>query len=415
MRNGILGKLPLGWVFILLAIQVISLQAVAQQQPAAQRNGMLILGSADRNTLVERVEIGYRLFAASPSFDYIVVSGGCAAHQSRICEASEMKELLVAKGVPAEIIFEEEKSKTTVQNYTYSRLLRKADGTKVIRPGDKLYVVSNHWHAIPVAARFTANDGVTAVYHIEGGILPKNTDKVNYTNIFDPEVKSGEYVAKALWPMVGAGFTVENKKKREHTTYRLINDLVYVESTGKSGSGSVEKTTQALPALPAAWAGEVDAAYFNSSDKKVYIFKGTEYARFSPEAKTLDAGYPKPLTDLVKNLPTHWHNGYLDAAFFHPKSKAVFLFKGEEYLQVPAGQNKGAGEPQPISTLVGDWPFAWGSGNLDAADYNSRENKVYLFRGKEFVVISLEGSMKVEPGYPKNIEVAWPESILGKK
>lgn len=415
MRNGILGKLPLGWVFILLAIQVISLPAVAQQQPAAQRNGMLILGSADRNTLVERVEIGYRLFASSTSFDYIVVSGGCAAHQSKICEASEMKELLVAKGVPAEIIFEEEKSKTTVQNYTYSRLLRQADGTKVIRPGDKLYVVSNHWHAIPVAARFTANDSVTAVYHIEGGILPKNTDKVNYTNIFDPEVKSGEYVAKALWPMVGASFTVENKKKREHTTYRLINDLVDVESIGKPGSGSVEKTTQALPAIPASWTGEVDAAYFNNSDNKVYIFKGTEYARFSPEAKTLDTGYPKPLTDLVKNLPAHWHNGYLDAAFFHPKSKAVFLFKGEEYLQVPAGKNKGAGEPQQISTLVGDWPFAWGSGHLDAADYNSQENKVYLFRGKEYVVISLEGSMKVEPGYPKNIEVAWPESILGKK
>ncbi|CAM3655923.1 hemopexin repeat-containing protein [Pontibacter korlensis] len=415
MKNKIFPKLQVARVLILLTFQVCSLGAMAQQEPTGQRNGILILGSADKNTLVERVEVGYRLYASPTSFDYIVVSGGCAAHQSKLCEASEMKEILVAKGVPAEIIFKEEKSKSTVQNYTYSRMLRKADGTKVIRPGDKLYVVSNHWHAIPVAARFTANDSVTAVYHIEGSILPKNTDQVNYTNIFDPEVSSEVFSAKALWPMVGASFTVENKKKRWQTTYRLMNGLAYVESAAKPGEGSVERTALALPALPAAWAGELDAAYYNNSDNKVYIFKGTAYARFSPEAKTLDAGYPKPLTDLVNNLPAPWHYGHLDAAFFNPRSKEIYLFKGEEYLQVPASRNKVAGAPQKISTLVPDWPFSWGSGDVDAADYNSRENKVYLFRGKEFVVISPEESMKLEPGYPKNTEVAWPEAILGEK
>ncbi len=394
------------------------LPAFGKHVAVGKKTGMLILGSADMKTLVERVEIGYRLYASSVPFDYIVVSGGCAAHASAICEASEMASLLIAKGVPAEIIFKEEKSKTTVQNYAYSRGLRKADGAKVISPGDTLYVVSNHWHAIPVAARFTENDSVTARYHIEGGILPKSTDKVNYTNIFDPEVHSDDFSAKALWPLVEAGFTVENKKKREQSSYRLINELVYVENTAKLGGGSVENVeniAKALPAVPAAWAGELDAAFYNHSDSKVYIFKGTEYARFSPNAKKLDAGYPKPLTDLVHNLPSHWHSGYLDAAFYEPSRKEVFLFKGGEYLQVPDGRNKGAGGSQKITALVPNWPFGWGSGDLDAADYNSRDNKVYLFRGKEYVVISLDESMQVEPGYPKKIEVAWPETILGKK
>ncbi|WP_170866168.1 hemopexin repeat-containing protein [Pontibacter flavimaris] len=395
---------------------MIAFQAAAQQEVSDRKNGMLILGSADMETLVERVDIGYRLYKSAVPFDYIIVSGGCAAHQSAICEATEMTNLLVEKGVPAEIIFKEEKSKNTVQNYAYSRVLRKADGSRVIGPGDKLYVVSNHWHAIPVAARFTENDSVTAVYHIEGGILPKNTDKVNYTNIFDPSVSSEAFTAKALWPLVGASFSVPGKKKEPGSTYHFIGEVVSVQGSAEPGEGETEGLAQALPAIPAGWAGAVDAAYHNSRDNKVYIFRGGEYARFSPEARTLDAGYPKPLTDLVQHLPVQWQGGFLDAAFFHPKTKEIYFFKGDEYLVLSAKNNRiAAGFPKKINTFVADWPFAWGSGDLDAADYNSKENKVYLYRGKEYISISLDGEPKAEAGYPKKIELAWPESILGKK
>jgi hypothetical protein len=375
---------------------------------------MLILGSADLQTLVDRVDIGFKLYTSGVAFDYIIVSGGCAAHKSQICEASEMTARLMQKGVPADIILKEEKSKNTVQNYVYSRMLRKADGSKVIRPGDKLYVVSNHWHAIPVAARFTENDSVTAVYHIEGSILPKNTDKVNYTNIFDPGISSDDFSAKAMWPMVGASFSVEDKKK--HTTYHFLNDLVYAQGTANPGDGKVDRVAQALPAIPTGWVGEIDAAYYNSIDKKVYIFKGGEYSRFSPDAKVIDPGYPKPLTDLVRNLPANWQAGFIDAAFFHPKTREIFLFKGEEYLQLSAKNNRiTAGLPKRVYTFIPDWPFAWGSGDVDAADFNSKENKVYLYRGKEYIEISLDGNPRLAPGFPKPIELAWPESIFGKK
>ncbi|TPE41027.1 hemopexin repeat-containing protein [Pontibacter mangrovi] len=391
----------------LLFLSMCMLQAFGQHKPAANQNGMLILGSADMKTLVERVEVGYKLYASSVPFDYIIVSGGCAAHASAICEASEMASRLIAKGVPAEIIFKEEKSKTTVQNYAYSRALRKPDGTKVISPGDTLYVVSNHWHAIAVAARFTANDSVTARYHIEGGILPKNTDKVNYTNIYDPQVSSEDFSAKALWPIVEASFTVE-KGKKQQASYRFVDGAVYTQSPANGPEAKAVELAQALPAIPADWAGALDAAFYNSREKKVYLFKGGQYARFTPQAKTLDAGYPKPLSALAKGLPENWQQGYLDAAFFNPSAKEIFLFKGSEYLQVPLKGKGDALVPKQIKTLVADWPFSWGSGDLDAADYSSQENKVYLYRGQEYVVISLEGSMNVAPGYPKKTEVARP-------
>lgn len=119
------------------------------------RTGMLILGSHNKSTLAARVALGYELYSSPLSFDYIIVSGGCGAHGSSFCEASEMTRQLTGMGVPGNRIFKEENSKSTVQNYCFSRELKADDGTPVIQKGDSLYVVSNHWHAIPVAARFS--------------------------------------------------------------------------------------------------------------------------------------------------------------------------------------------------------------------------------------------------------------------
>lgn len=162
-------------------------QAFAQHERADPKTIMLILGSANKKTLEERVKLGCELYGSPVSFDYIIVSGGCGAHGSTICEASEMAAVLKDKGVPANKIYKEERSKSTVQNYCFSRALKKEDGSRVINPGDTLYVVSNHWHAIPVAARFTTNDSVRAYYYIRGNILPSETDKVDYTNIYNKE------------------------------------------------------------------------------------------------------------------------------------------------------------------------------------------------------------------------------------
>lgn len=160
------------------------------QRAGSVRTGMLILGSDDINTLRERVKLGYELYSSGRSFDYIIVSGGCGAHGSSICEASEMAALLTDMGVPSVKVHKEENSKSTVQNYCFSRELRGDDGNKLIAGGDSLYVVSNHWHAIPVAARFSTYDSVDAVYYIRGAILPSKTDMTDYTNIFDNGLNS---------------------------------------------------------------------------------------------------------------------------------------------------------------------------------------------------------------------------------
>jgi len=391
---------------MLMFFILVSVHSFAQSKLTNEKTGMLILGSDDLKTLEERVNIGYKLYASTIDFDYIIVSGGCGAHKSKICEASKMAALLIEKGVPAEKIFKEEKSKNTVQNYVYSRILRKKDGTKVINPNDSLYVVSNHWHAISVAARFTTYDGVHARYHIEGSILPSTNDKVDYTDIYNKNSDNEDYSRLALWPLINASYSLEGRgnSKNEGKTFGFIGDTVYQGTSENLSKGSARVISESISGLPGDWHKEIDAAFYNASEDKVYLFKGTNYLRFTPNSKSVDPGYPKPINNLVKNLPEDWHNGFIDAAFFNPTRNELFLFKGDEYLKVSASNRKvNEGFPNKITSFVTNWPFVWGSGDIDAAHYNKMENKIYLFRGKEYLKMTLEG--KVEPGYPQNIKI----------
>lgn len=185
-------------VFAVIVFFSLPLHVAAQNALIRQKQGMLVLGSDNINTLKERVDVARRLYSSGITFDYIVVSGGCGAHGSTICEATQMANLLIKWGVPPDKIFKEEKSKSTKQNYCYSRILTDQEGVEVINPGDKLFVVSNHWHAISVAARFAAYDSVDAVYHIEGNLVPRPTDKVDYTTIFHNEQTSDDFCESVI-------------------------------------------------------------------------------------------------------------------------------------------------------------------------------------------------------------------------
>ena len=175
-------KIMKGKLVVLTILFFVSLFATAQK--TAHRKGILILGSANMPTLQERVATGYRLYKSKPNLDYIIVSGGCDAHNSGICEATEMSDILNKKGVPQSLIYKEERSQSTFQNYCYSRNLKDNEGDLIIKSGDSLFVVSNHWHAIPVAARFRRDDQINAQYYIVGQIEPKATDEVNYGNLY---------------------------------------------------------------------------------------------------------------------------------------------------------------------------------------------------------------------------------------
>jgi hypothetical protein len=144
---------------------------------------MLILGSVNSGERINRVNEAYKIIEQG-NFENIIVSGGCGAHNSAAdnCEAEHMAQLLMQKGISLNKILIEDKSKSTGDNYKYSKKLMVPgySGLKAINPGDKLLVVSSSENAKAVSYCFRYKDNVDA-YHI---IVPKSytpeSPNVNY-------------------------------------------------------------------------------------------------------------------------------------------------------------------------------------------------------------------------------------------
>lgn len=387
MRNSTIGALLLG---LLLMWPVIG-----NAQEA--RKGMLVLGSANKATLVERVEIAAELYRDQPDFDYIIVSGGCGAHNSSICEATEMFQRLVREGVPAEKIHKEEKSKTTVQNYVYSRKLRNLRGEKLIQPGDQLVVVSNHWHAMSVAARLSEHDGVNAEYHIKGNIKPRKDDKADYSNIYDNELETEAYGLRGAWPKTDYSFSTQTDKRADRSAYMVVGPYVYSQST--------EITRAVGPIDFGVAVEEPDAAYYEDSKDRVYFLIADRviFGRYGKDLKEV------ALKDHFNELPEPFAYGHFDAAFFHPRSREVYLFKADEVLRV-SRKGKVVEQPKKIREWIQDWPFAWGSGDLDAAHYDHLAQKLKLFRGQEVMEVSLDDQPVITEG-PTRLSLERPEEL----
>ena len=367
------------------------------------RKGMLLLGSADLNTLVERVEVAADLYNNQNDFDYIIVTGGCGAHNSSICEATEMATRLEENGVPSKLIFKEEKAKTTVQNYTYSRELRKPDGSLLIQSGDELIVVSNHWHAMSVAARFAEYDQVAAKYHIRGNIRPNKSDKADYSNIYDNGLNSGVYSFQYLWPRVDVLSSLEDGKKTQNGFYAYVQEHLY-KGTDKLEGMTPVRESDLLPEK-----GKYDAAYFDEKRNHLYFLQGTDYVAVDTKAgEQLEAG---ALSDLFQNLPAPWNSGHIEAAFLNPENNQLYLFKGDSFIQVSRRNGKLKNGPIKIREWTTDWPFSWGSGNLDAAFYYHVEEKLVLFRGQEYLKMSLGKQPRVEKGFPRRLKLEKPGKL----
>lgn len=71
---------------------------------------------------------------------------------------------------------------------------------------------------------------------------------------------------------------------------------------------------------------DVDAVFYWSKAKKVYIFKGEIYWRYDPWRRTIDIGYPKRIQDSWVGIP-----GNINSVF--EWNGNVFFFKGQKYYR----------------------------------------------------------------------------------
>ncbi|GGH10927.1 YdcF family protein [Sphingobacterium alkalisoli] len=356
---------------------------------------MLVLGSADPTTLEERIEIAARLYRIQ-SIDKIIVSGGCGAHGSGVCEATRMQQGLQAKGVKGEKIYKEENAKTTVQNYIFSRVLRDEYDQQIIQPGDTVFVVSNHWHAISVAARLQQYDQVIARFYIEGNLIPKETDKVDYVSIFNGQPDNDKFVLRGTW------LTPEAVWSSSDSLYYLSGNLIYATDAGNS-SFTLRQSKQVFPFLntlcPDCSRAFIDAGEF------WWIRSGNRLLKVDKSSKQIVG--EEAWEEWIEGIPNSWKKAAFSTGVIW--NETLLLFAPEKILI--AKEEKGRFvfvEETVAGNYFKDWPFSWGNSNVASAIADKDSGTLALFRNRETVRIGKDLRLQ---GKPEILKLKWIDDL----
>lgn len=345
---------------------------------------MLVLGSADPKVLEERVAVAARLYKTQ-LIDRIIVSGGCGAHGSGICEATVMELGLIANGVEGRKIYKEENAKTTVQNYVFSRVLRDEKDEKIIQPGDTVFVVSNHWHAIPVAARLQQYDQVVAKFYIEGALIPKETDKLDYVGIFNGQPDNDKFVLKGSW------LTPDAVWSRKDTAYYLTNGLVY--GTDKDNHSFVLKEDkEALPFLK-----ELNMKYskaFIDGGKYWWVRNGNSLLKVEKGSNKIVER--RTWSGWIKDMPEAWKTLTFTTGAFWNNSLLIFANDKILVAKVSKGNLQFVEEKSADAYFI-NWPFSWGKSNVAMATIDPVSGNLLLYRNMEMLKVDKGLSVMEKP------------------
>jgi len=110
-----------------------------------------------------------------------------------------------------------------------------------------------------------------------------------------------------------------------------------------------------------------------------------------------------------KGTPASTFGKGIDAALWNGKSDKLYMFKGSQYMRIDPSANWSV-EPEYPKSISGNWPgfpanFASG---VDAAIWNDKNNKIYFFKDDEYIRVDPNNSWNVDSGYPKPILGNWP-------
>lgn len=179
----------------------------------------------------------------------------------------------------------------------------------------------------------------------------------------------------------------------------------YTDIANGRDDGYPRSIASSWSGLPAAFQNGIDAALWRKDNSKLYFFKGNQYVRFSSVNDGVDAGYPRPIAGNWPGLPANFNSG-IDAALWREDNDKVYFFKGNQYVRFSnVSDGIDSDYPRPIS---GNWPGLSADFNsgVDAALMRLDNNKLYFFRGSRYARFS-NVSEGIDAGYPLFINRAW--------
>lgn len=356
---------------------------------------MLVLGSDKRDILETRTQLAYKLYQIQP-IDKIIVSGGCGAHASSICEASLMFDGLVKRGVDSTKIYKEENAKSTVQNYVYSRILKDESNQNIIQHGDTVFVVSDHWHAISVASRLKKYDGVQAKFFIEGDILPKVEDKLDYVSIMNGELDNSVFIRKALW------LTPQISWKHNDLTNYVMDSIVY-SVNDRENKILIERSRDDVFKQLGQGSNTKEWSFIDNG--KSWFVKIADNI-FEVDKVSFKASKKFLWNDMIHHLPKKWLiNGYNTGFIMDNK---LILFSNDAVLvAVKKGRNYVFEREGTADEIIKNWPFSWGKSNVAGTALDQENKRIVLYRNREYLY--LDNFLNVIQ-QPVKLNVKWVNS-----
>lgn len=208
----------------------------------------------------------------------------------------------------------------------------------------------------------------------------------------------------------------------DHSIFDFGSIMMYDPySFSKNGNPTITRLNGSLYSVQRSGLSPGDLALFNTmylakdalnSGSKDYFFSGNRYIRVTRGETgpgTVDAGYPKPITDW--GWGSFGKNG-INASLF--SGSKCYFFSGNQYIRVTRGETGpgtvDGGYPKPIST----WGWGtFGKDGIDAALYSG--TKYYFFSGNQYIRVTRgeTGPGTVDAGYPKPIST-WGWGDFGK-
>lgn len=192
-----------------------------------------------------------------------------------------------------------------------------------------------------------------------------------------------------------------NHQFRTGQKLHLRDALAFVDD---DWSGYPKKIKKAWDGLPSSFQSHINAAVKWPSNNKIYLFKGDKYVRYDTGEGEMDAGYPKSISAAWRGFPASFTNN-IDAAVGWPNKNRLYFFKGDEYIRYDTSKNRvDPGYPKKISAGWSTLPRSFHS-NIDAAVLWPN-GKIYFFKGSNYVRYDA-GRNRVDAGYPKPIAGNW--------
>jgi hypothetical protein len=162
------------------------------------------------------------------------------------------------------------------------------------------------------------------------------------------------------------------------------------------------------PGFPANFADGIDDGVWSQKNLRIYFFKGNQYIRVDPNSGwVVEVGYPKPIAGNWPGFPAAFANG-IDAALYSKPNQKLYFFKGNQYIRVDPnnGWNVDPGYPKQIAGNWPGFPAAFANG-VDAAEWAEFNQRIYFFKGTRYIRVNPANSWNVDGGYPRSININW--------